>query len=309
MLNTENTSLETNSQSSSVDGEEINLIDLLTVIIANLRLLVLGPVIIGLIALGITFYIPPTFTAKTTMIPPGQKSGGGAAALLGQLGGLGDLAGASMKTPADQYIAYLESTTLSDQMIEKFHLQDRYETKFQETTRKALKANTKFSTDKKSGLITIEVMDKDPQFAADMANSFVDNLSQMIGEMSSREAKNKREMLEQEVADATHKTYQSPFVREAIIQSLLREYEMTRIEEKKEHPFLTQVDVAQAPELKTKPQKAIIALISGLATGFLLLIWIFIKNAMNNAEQDPESQQKLYSLKRLWRKQFGLSTK
>ncbi len=102
--------------STLIENDEISLLGMLAVIVENLKLLIIGPLAAGILALGISFLITPTFTAKTTIIPPGQSNGGGAAALLGQLGGLGALAGGAVgiKTPADQYLAYLESNTLRD---------------------------------------------------------------------------------------------------------------------------------------------------------------------------------------------------
>lgn len=287
--------------------DEISLLDLATVIVENLKLLIFGPLAAGILALGISFLITPTFTAKTTMIPPGQSNSGGAAALLGQLGGLGALAGgaAGIKTPTDQYLAYLESNTLRDELIEKFKLRDRYEAKYQQDARNTLKANVKAVADKKSGLITIEVSDKDPKFAADMANAYVQALSHLIGELALKEATVKRELLEKQITEATRKSYQSPFVREAVIQSLIREYETARLDERKDNPFLAQVDVAEVPELKAKPKKALIAIITTLATGFLLLLFVFIRNALRNAQQDPESKEKLSILKKLFKKQMS----
>jgi uncharacterized protein involved in exopolysaccharide biosynthesis len=290
-----------------VEDNEISLLDLLTVIVENLKLLILGPLAAGLIALGYSFLITPTFTAKTTMIPPGQSSGGAAAALLGQLGGLGSLAGgaAGIKTPTDQYLAYLESNTLRDELIEKFKLRDRYKAKYQQSARDALKGSVKATADKKSGLITIEVSDKDPKFAADLANAYVQALSHLIGELALKEAKVKRELLEKQITEAMQKSYQSPMVREALIQSLIREYETARLDERKENPFLAQVDVAEVPELKAKPKKALIAVITTLAVGFLLLLFVFIRSALRNAEQDPESKEKLSGLKKLFKKQMN----
>ena len=287
--------------------DEISLLDLLTVVVENLKLLIVGPLVAGILALGICFLITPTFTAKTTVIPPGQNSGGGAAALLGQLGGLGALAGgaAGIKTPTDQYLAYLESNTLRDELIEKFNLRERYEAKYQQSARDALKANVKVTADKKSGLIQIEVDDKDPKFAADLANAYVEALSHMIGQLALKEAKVKRELLEHQITEATQKSYQSPMVREAIIQSLIREYETARLDEHKDNPFLAQVDVAEVPELKAKPKKALVAVVTTLATGFLLLLFVFVRNALHNAEQDPESKEKLSGLKKLFRKQLS----
>jgi uncharacterized protein involved in exopolysaccharide biosynthesis len=47
------------------DDDEISLLDLLQVIVDNLRLLVLGPLVCGLAALGYSLTISPTYTAKT----------------------------------------------------------------------------------------------------------------------------------------------------------------------------------------------------------------------------------------------------
>ena len=298
---------EQSNQNQLIEEDEISLLDLLTVVVENLKLLVVGPLVAGLLALGISFLITPTFTAKTTVIPPGQSSGGGAAALLGQLGGLGGLVGgaAGINTPTDQYLAYLESNTLRDELIEKFKLRERYEAKYQQDARNGLKNNVKATADKKSGLILIEVDDKDPKFAADLANAYVEALSHMIGQLALKEAKVKRELLEHQITEATQKSYQSPFVREAIIQSLVREYETARLDERKDNPFLAQVDVAEVPELKAKPKKALIAVVTTLATGFLLLLFVFIRNALRNAEHDPESKQKLSGLKKLFKKQLS----
>lgn len=70
----------------SMSEDEISLLDLLETVIENLRLLILGPLILGVIALGISFLITPIFTAKTTILPPTQ-SGSGVSALAGLLGG------------------------------------------------------------------------------------------------------------------------------------------------------------------------------------------------------------------------------
>ena len=47
------------------DDDEISLLDLLQVVVDNLRLLVLAPLAVGVLALGFTFTIAPTFNATT----------------------------------------------------------------------------------------------------------------------------------------------------------------------------------------------------------------------------------------------------
>ena len=93
-------------QSRSEDDGEISLLDLLQVVADNLRLLVLGPLAAGLLALAYSFTITPTFTATTKFMPPQQQQSS-AASLLAGLGALGGLAGAAgIKNPTDQYVAF-----------------------------------------------------------------------------------------------------------------------------------------------------------------------------------------------------------
>ena len=86
--------------------DEISLLDLLQTIVDNLRLLVLGPLAVGVTALGISFLVAPTYTAKTQFLPPQQQQSA-AASMLASLGSLGGLAGAvgAIKNPADKLLA------------------------------------------------------------------------------------------------------------------------------------------------------------------------------------------------------------
>lgn len=284
------------------DEDEISLLDLALVISENIKLLIIGPIVAGLVALGIGFAMTPVFTAQTTVIPPSSAGGGGtAAALLGQLGGLGGLVGGALPA-SGKHMAYLNSDLLRDQIIRKFDLQKRWENEFITQTRKQLEDTVKIADDKKTGLITIEFTDADPQFAADVVNEYVVVLSRLLGEAALEDARERREFLEKQIAEATKKSYQSPAVREAIIQNLIRQFETARIEEQQPNPNIVQVDIAKAPELKSGPKKALMAVITSLATGFLLLLFVFIRSAMRNAGQDPESAEKLGRIKRA----FGL---
>ena len=160
----------------SVDDDEgIDLLDLLQVLADNLRLLLLGPLVAGLLVLGITFLIPPTFTATTRLMPPQQQQSAASAMLQG-LGALGALPGvaSALKNPADQYVAFLKSRSVQDALIDRFKLEQRYETKYRDDARIALSTNVQVASGK-DGLITIEASDRDPVFAANLANAHVKN--------------------------------------------------------------------------------------------------------------------------------------
>ena len=186
-------------QAAEQDDDEISLLDLLQVVVDNLRLLVLGPLACGLTALGISFAIPPTFTAKTQFLPPQQQQSA-AASMLASLGALGGLAGAAtgLKNPADQYVAFMKSVSVQDALIDRFKLIEKYEAKLKTDARLALTANLRIASGK-DGLISVEVDDEDPKFAADLANAHVDELRKLLSRLAVTEAQQRRMFFEKQL--------------------------------------------------------------------------------------------------------------
>ena len=64
--------LQNETSPAGIDDDEISLLDLLQTVAENLRLLILGPLLVGLTALGVSFLVTPTFTAKASFLPPQQ---------------------------------------------------------------------------------------------------------------------------------------------------------------------------------------------------------------------------------------------
>jgi uncharacterized protein involved in exopolysaccharide biosynthesis len=298
-------------QPNPMDDDEISLLDLGVTIVENLRLLILAPILAGLTALGVSTYaIDPYFAAKTSLLPPGASSGGAAAALASQFGGLASLAGINLPVGAGQAkpMAYLQSESMRNVLIDRFDLIKRYEAKLKEDARKALATKVKITEDKKTGLISIEVTDKDPAFAAQLANAHVEELQKVLNAQALEDARDRRQFLEKQIEEASKKPYQSPVVRDAVLQGLIRQFETTRIEEAGagNSARIQQVDVAQAPERKSGPKRALIAIISALAAGFALLLFVFVRKAMQNASGDPESAGKLQAIQQGLRRAFFL---
>ena len=181
----------------------MSLLELLQPLAAHWKLLVLGPLAAGLAALGITFLIPPTFTASTTVIPPqqGQSSVALALAALGPLAGLAGGAGAG-RNPGEQYLALLQSVNVADRIIEQFKLLDVYGEKYRVDARRELANNVRVSLGKRDGLITIEVDDKSPLRAADMANRYVDELRRVTAKLAVTEAQQRRVFFEQQLTQS-----------------------------------------------------------------------------------------------------------
>jgi uncharacterized protein involved in exopolysaccharide biosynthesis len=174
------------------------LIDLVDVLEANWKQLLIVPIVVALLAYGITWLVRPVFTARTAFLPPVQQASGGAAAALSALGPLAALAGASAltRTPADQYISILRSTTVSDRMIERFGLLEVYDERTRTEARKVLARRVTMVAGKRDGIITVDVDDTDPKRAADMANEYVDELRLMSNKLALTEAQQRRVFFE-----------------------------------------------------------------------------------------------------------------
>jgi len=186
--------------------ESIYLLDLLAVLVERWKLLIFGSLAAGVIGFGAATLIPPSFTATTTFLPPQQQQGASSAALssLGSLAGLVSGAG-GLRTPADQYVALMQSATVSDRVIDRFELMKVYDLEYRIDARKVLAANTRFNVGKKDGLITVEVDDRVPKRAAEIANRYVDELRVMTSTIAIGEAQQRRVFFEQQLKQTRDK--------------------------------------------------------------------------------------------------------
>lgn len=183
--------------SPNVHDESISLLELTLPIAQNWRLLLVGPIIVGALALGLSFLVPPTYTARTTFLPPQQNQGGAASALasLGALAGLAGVAG-SVKSPADQYVSLMQSVNVQDRIIEAFDLMRVYKTQLRIEAREQLDDRVRIVLGKKDGLISVEVDDRDPTRAAEIANRHVVELRRITAELALTEAQQRRVFFE-----------------------------------------------------------------------------------------------------------------
>jgi uncharacterized protein involved in exopolysaccharide biosynthesis len=192
-------------QSAHEDDEGISLIDFAIVAGHHRRLLIGAPLLAGLLALAASFAISPTYTAKTVFMPPQQQQSAAGAALQ-SLGGLANLAGAAgIKTIGDQYVALMQSVTVSNRLINAFGLKGLYEKSTLEDTRRELAQNVRIDLGKKDGLVSVEVSDHSPQRAADIANRYVEELRRLSSELAITEAQQRRVFFEKQLGQTKGK--------------------------------------------------------------------------------------------------------
>ena len=163
------------------------------------RLLTLGPLLAAALAFGVASLLPPVFTARATMLPPAQQQGGVAGALMASLGGLAGAlggAGGALKSPSDQYVALMQSTTVQDRLIDQYGLMKLYDSEFRMEARKELESRVRMNVAKKDSLIVVEVDDEDPKRAAALANSHIEELRRLTATLAVSEAQRRRVFFE-----------------------------------------------------------------------------------------------------------------
>ena len=196
--------LEARGTASGRDGGAIGALELLAPLRTRWYILVGSAFLAGAIGAGLTFLMTPQFTSTTTFLPPQQQQSSAAAAL-SSLGPLAGLAGA-VRSPAEQYIALMQSVTVSDRMIDRFKLMSVYRSKYRRDARQALINHTLMLVGKKDGLISVSVDDVDPHRAADMANQFVEELRRMTSVIAVSDAQQRRVFFEKQMRDAKAKS-------------------------------------------------------------------------------------------------------
>jgi capsule polysaccharide export protein KpsE/RkpR len=327
---------------------------------------------------------------------PPQQQQSGAAAMLAGLGALGSLAGAAggIKNPADQYVAFLKSNSVQDALIDRYKLMERLETKSREDARGAIGGSVQIASGK-DGLITIDASDKDPTFAAHLANAHVEELGKLLSRLAVTEAQQRRLFFEKQLTNAKNNlvkaeqalkasgvnssalkatpgaavesmaklkagitvqeiklgsmrgylTESAPDFKQAqtelaamraqmgraekeepaanngdsdyiarfrdfkyhetLFELFAKQYEMARIDESREGAVIQVLDVAQPPERKSKPKKAQMAMMTTFASGFALLLFIFVRQGLRNAGRVPKMAEKLVRLRRAVARAMG----
>jgi len=183
---------------------EFEVLDLLIVMARHKRFILRFTLGAAILAAVFVLLIPNRYTATTIVLPPSQSSA--SSAMLSQLGvsPLASLAGASLgiKNPGETYVALLHSRTVEDAMIQRFGLMARYRKKNMVDTRLAFEKRATANLGARDGLIRIEVEDRDPKLAAEIANAYVDEFRKLSASLAITEAAQRRLFFQKQLLDA-----------------------------------------------------------------------------------------------------------
>jgi capsule polysaccharide export protein KpsE/RkpR len=156
----------------------------------------------------LAFLLPKRFVSTAQLMPPDSQTSSTlalVAGLVGQGGGggggmgagavAGDLLG--LKTTGALFVGVLNSRTVEDRIIDRFDLRKVYGVKLLQSAREHLAGNTSISEERKSGIISLSVSDRDPRRAAAIAAAYVDELNTMMAQLTTSSAHRERVFLEE----------------------------------------------------------------------------------------------------------------
>jgi len=176
------------------------------------RISILRWTLLGVVLSGLFVYKLCLFQSTAQVMPPDNGGGGlsamGLSTILRASGtsNLSNLASDmfGVKSSGALFVKVLESRTVQDNMVDKFDLRNKYSWYWpldREDARSKLESRTKINEDKKSGVISITVKDRNPDLAKAMADEYVEQLDRLVVQVATSAARREREFLEQRLQE------------------------------------------------------------------------------------------------------------
>ncbi|HEY5037589.1 MAG TPA: polysaccharide biosynthesis tyrosine autokinase [bacterium] len=261
-------------------NDELNLHDMIRVVLSHAKFIAIVTGICLGLALAYAFLWPPTYEAVTTVkVPDNSLSPSGMLKQLSPFSGSGD--------PIETYVEVCKSENVAQRVASLLNLPSKSEYSGmtnREFMKKFLEGSVKVVNVSKSNLLSIRVQSRDPQLAADLANTWAKCFIEVNLDLSHRGAESKREFLEDQVKQVKQRL-DDPQLRlndeskadELIFAQLLQGLQQAKLEEKINDAGIVVVDAAVRPEKPVSPKKRLtllmallLGLFGGLQSAFLL---------------------------------------
>lgn len=273
------------------EGDEISLLDLMQTIVDNLRLLILGPILAGLLAYGIALVIPKTY--ESTAILKAEQNVAG------------QMLTASVLDPIAAKLGYTPKMEADD-------------------ARDKLRKEIKASYNAKDKMVTLNAQAATPEAAQALANDVLEQIyaqtqprdsarQTLLKQLTQLQIREKEltqsaKILERRLQQVSGNGVSEVAQGYAQLIGVIEKTQENQIKVEKDLKGIDSSDVIQSPILPTKkiaPKRGLVAVIAALAAGFALLLFVFIRQALRSASQNEESAKKIKALQASWRKALG----
>ncbi len=263
------------------DNDEISLLDLALTVAENLRLLIIGPIAAGLIALGVSSLLPKTYESVAILNVINQPEKVASLAT-----------SAAVLDPVAEQLGLTKSAT-------------------RDAARAELRGRVSTAVGRKDGLLTLTTKGKSGEAAQALANAVLAQLFVAV-------APKGQDVIDLEKSLALARSLYADTQRviarssaligaarsEATVSAALQGYaDLTALQQslairiandERSLRGVSDTNLAQPPLLPIQhvaPKRSLISLLAALATGFALLLFVFIRKALANAAVSEEGER------------------
>jgi uncharacterized protein involved in exopolysaccharide biosynthesis len=270
---------------------EIGLLDLLQILADNLRLLVLGPIAAGLVAFGGSSVLLKTYESTAIL-------------------------------KAEESIANL---MLSELVLDSLAVKLAYTPSMdKDDAHEKLKKLIKVSYNAKTKLVTVVTQDNTPEAAQSLATDLLLatfsttqprgfeklNLEKQLDQLQSREKDlvQTAKLIEKRINKTDGKSDVQITQGYAELIGIIEKTQDSQIKLEKLLKGFDESNILQEPTLATKkivPKRGLISIMATLASGFALLLFVFVRKTLHSASNDARLAKKLSSINIALRKAVG----
>ena len=170
-----------------------SILPLLLVIAKRLRFLIIVPFLSAVVAVVYSLTTDPVYIATARILPP-QYNENTVMAMQNDLGGESQLGNAALtlQNPTDLFVGILTSRTIMDAVIEARGLRQYYGEEEIAEARRILGGATEIRA-AKDGIVSILVEDTDPEIAALLANTYIDEFYRFSESLARDQAQRRSE--------------------------------------------------------------------------------------------------------------------
>lgn len=277
----------TEQAANHYEEDEISLLDILVTLAESWKLLVFGPLIAAVLAGALSFLWPKTFESVAIM------------------------------RLTEEELALLHAAPVLDPLIEQFGLPAKADG-IVDDARQDLKKRITFSVDKKTKLASIATRDETPAQAQALGNAAIAALLKELQVKGQEKALlektigiNDRAMESAEDAiDSIQRSLKrgalSDQAQESAIKNLAAISSDTAKRAQENETLRQKLDIKGAevfvqqpslPQRKASPKRALVILFAIVATGFALLIFVFMRKAWSTAKSNAANVRKILRIK------------
>jgi uncharacterized protein involved in exopolysaccharide biosynthesis len=317
--------------------DEVDLMDLIYPLLKNKSFIIKGTLYAFILALILVSLFPKTYKS-TAKIIVSQNQTSVSQQILSQLTAIsnmsgennisGSLAGMTLSLPVikftpELYSDLLDGNSVIDYVIEKNNLSKLYKSDNYKDLREKIKDNISKDIDKKSDILTVSYVDRDPSLSYNVVVSLIEGLKKVTNQMKITNALEREKFYEEQlkitgdnIASDREKirTFQknlSPVksnenysvtdvnslnqrikLNESLYNVLLRQYEAAKMDEVYNSSIIQIVNEPEIPDKAFKPKKGSIVLVFTITVFFILILWVLIKGFFSNLKSTDEKYYK-----------------